>query len=101
MQAGIDVVTDLTLLAPAVPCHLGKARKARCTRRGSRPVSRAQTAENVEAFTEPPPSLFSAEDEVVLDKLIAVFEGRPTKEWRKLIAHSRQWPVLAEKVFER
>ncbi|KAL0030421.1 hypothetical protein WJX79_003849 [Trebouxia sp. C0005] len=37
----------------------------------------------------------------VLDKLIAVFSAKTPTEWRKLIAHSKQWPQLAGGVLSR
>lgn len=37
----------------------------------------------------------------VSDKLIDVFQQKKPAEWRKLIAYSRQWPVLAQGVFDR
>ena len=35
--------------------------------------------------------------EKVADKLIAVFADKTPAEWRKLIAHSKQWPSLADR----
>jgi hypothetical protein len=37
----------------------------------------------------------------VYDRLIDVFMSRSSEEWRKLIAHSSQWPTLAEGVLAR
>eukprot|EP00884_Botryococcus_braunii_P001959 jgi/Botrbrau1/11764/Bobra.0195s0089.1 len=42
-----------------------------------------------------------ADRTAIADKLIAVFEQRSTEEWRKLIAFSKQWPALADGVFDR
>ena len=39
--------------------------------------------------------------QMVSDKLISVFASKNLKEWRKLIAHSSQWPTLAPNVFAR
>ena len=64
-------------------------------------VCRAQIAEDVKIPPQEAPVILSAQEVAVLDKLIAVFAGKTPKEWRKLIAHSQQWPQLAEKVFER
>ncbi len=43
----------------------------------------------------------SAALQIVSDKLISVFASKNLKEWRKLIAHSSQWPTLAPNVFAR
>lgn len=37
----------------------------------------------------------------ILDKLIAVFASKSPTEWRKLIAHSKQWPELSGSVLAR
>lgn len=37
----------------------------------------------------------------VLDKLVSVFASKPPIEWRKLIAHSKQWPQLSGSVLAR
>lgn len=37
----------------------------------------------------------------VSDKLIEVFRQKKPAEWRKLIAYSKQWPVLAQGVLDR
>lgn len=37
----------------------------------------------------------------VLDKLITVFASKSPIEWRKLIAHSKQWPQLSDSVLTR
>ncbi|KAL3159024.1 hypothetical protein ABBQ32_011024 [Trebouxia sp. C0010 RCD-2024] len=37
----------------------------------------------------------------ILDKLIAVFASKSPTEWRKLIAHSKQWPELSVSVLAR
>lgn len=37
----------------------------------------------------------------VCDKLIKAFQSKPQNEWRTLIAYSKQWPTLADKVFSR
>ena len=37
----------------------------------------------------------------VLDKLITVFASKSPIEWRKLIAHSKQWPQLSGSVLAR
>ncbi|PRW50773.1 glutamine cyclotransferase [Chlorella sorokiniana] len=37
----------------------------------------------------------------VSDKLIDVFQQKKPTEWRKLIAYSKQWPVLAQGVLDR
>ncbi|KAL4537879.1 hypothetical protein Ndes2526B_g04259 [Nannochloris sp. 'desiccata'] len=37
----------------------------------------------------------------VYDRLIDVFMSRSSEEWRKLIAHSSQWPILSEGVLIR
>ncbi len=37
----------------------------------------------------------------VSDKLIDVFQQKKPAEWRKLIAYSKQWPVLAQGVLDR
>lgn len=42
-----------------------------------------------------------AAQQIVSDKLISVFASKNLKEWRKLIAHSSQWPTLAPNVFAR
>ena len=47
------------------------------------------------------PASESAQNKVVLDRLIAVFSAKSPTEWRKLIAHSKQWPQLAEGVLSR
>ena len=39
--------------------------------------------------------------QMVSDKLISVFASKNLKEWRKLIAHSSQWPTLAPNVLAR
>lgn len=65
---------------------------------------RAQVAEDIEAPevpAAPVPTAPTTDNTAVLDKLIAVFESKTPKEWRKLIAHSSQWPQLSEKVFNR
>lgn len=54
----------------------------------------AQTA----ATPSPTPT---SPDVAVLDKLISVFATKTPKEWRKLIAHSKQWPLLAGGVLQR
>ncbi|EIE21209.1 hypothetical protein COCSUDRAFT_17991 [Coccomyxa subellipsoidea C-169] len=40
-------------------------------------------------------------EQSVADKLIDVFASKTPAEWRKLIAFSRQWPTLADSVFDR
>lgn len=35
------------------------------------------------------------------DRLVEVFVTRPSKEWRKLIIHSKQWPHLSAQVIAR
>ncbi|KAK9902256.1 hypothetical protein WJX75_009762 [Coccomyxa subellipsoidea] len=40
-------------------------------------------------------------EQSVADKLISVFANKTPTEWRKLIAFSKQWPTLADSVFER
>ena len=42
-----------------------------------------------------------ASNVAVLDKLIAVFSSKSPTEWRKLIAHSKQWPQLSASVLAR
>ncbi|PSC75274.1 cytochrome P450 [Micractinium conductrix] len=42
-----------------------------------------------------------ASNREVSDKLIEVFRSKKPAEWRKLIAYSRQWPVLARGVLDR
>jgi hypothetical protein len=37
----------------------------------------------------------------VYDRLIDVFMSRASEDWRKLIAHSSQWPILSEGVLKR
>ena len=37
----------------------------------------------------------------VYDRLIDVFLARNSEDWRKLIAHSQQWPTLSEGVLKR
>lgn len=37
----------------------------------------------------------------ICDKLIAVFRGRPSEDWRKLIVYSKQWPLLRDDFFKR
>ncbi|KAK9806423.1 hypothetical protein WJX73_005207 [Symbiochloris irregularis] len=37
----------------------------------------------------------------VCDKLITVFSAKSPDEWRKLIAASKQWPLLCDSVFQR
>lgn len=41
------------------------------------------------------------QSKAVLDRLIAVFAAKSPTEWRKLIAHSKQWPQLAAGVLAR
>lgn len=53
---------------------------------------------------EPPKSLRSEAEQSnqeVYDRLIDVFMTRSTEDWRKLIAHSSQWPILSEGVLKR
>ena len=95
----IAAVTQLNTFAPAGTWQCGTVRKAKRIRT-LRSVCRAQIAEDVEVPQEAP-VILSAQEVAVLDKLIAVFASKNPKEWRKLIAHSQQWPQLAEKVFER
>ena len=49
--------------------------------------------------SEPTPKTLKAEvrqDRVeVCDKIIAVFRAKPSSDWRKLIAFSKQWKTLA------
>ena len=35
------------------------------------------------------------------DKLISAFQGKPQSAWKKMIAYSKQWPALADGVFDR
>ncbi|GMH32461.1 hypothetical protein BSKO_00295 [Bryopsis sp. KO-2023] len=37
----------------------------------------------------------------VYDQLIQLFKGKPRGDWKKLIAISKQWPMLATGVFDR
>ena len=41
------------------------------------------------------------ENRDVEDKLIAAFQSKPQKEWRKLIAFSKKWPQLKDGLFTR
>jgi len=53
---------------------------------------------------DPPKSLRSEaqqSNQEVYDRLIDVFISRSSEEWRKLIAHSSQWPTLADGVLTR
>lgn len=70
---------------PRGSCRLGVLRST---------AQAAQTAAPA-SDTKVPPS------NVVLDKLISVFAAKTPKEWRKLIAHSKQWPDLAGGVLQR
>lgn len=45
--------------------------------------------------------LAEKEQRMVCDKLIKAFQSKPQNEWRTLIAYSKQWPTLADKVFSR
>ena len=54
--------------------------------------------------SEPPKSLRSEAEQSnreVYDRLIDVFMTRSSEDWRKLIAHSSQWPILSEGVLKR
>lgn len=43
----------------------------------------------------------AASNQEVCDKLVDVFRSKEPADWRKLIAYSKQWPVLAQGVFDR
>lgn len=43
----------------------------------------------------------AASNQEVYDRLIEAFEQRSPEEWRKLIAFSKQWPMLAQGVLDR
>jgi hypothetical protein len=43
----------------------------------------------------------AASNQEVCDKLVDVFSTKDPADWRKLIAYSKQWPVLAQGVFDR
>jgi hypothetical protein len=45
--------------------------------------------------------LAEKEQRMLCDKLIKAFQSKPQSEWRTLIAYSKQWPTLADKVFSR
>jgi hypothetical protein len=58
----------------------------------------------------PPPQIVSPRREAteaaadyaaVYDRLIALFEGRPREDWKKLVVFSAQWPQHRAGVFER
>ena len=43
----------------------------------------------------------AASNREVSDKLIEVFRSKQPAEWRRLIAYSKQWPMLAQGVLDR
>jgi tetratricopeptide (TPR) repeat protein len=43
----------------------------------------------------------AADYAAVYDRLIALFEGRPREDWKKLVVFSAQWPQHRSGVFER
>ena len=60
--------------------------------------ARAAKTESSDTATQ---AVTSAPNVAVLDKLIAVFSSKSPTEWRKLIAHSKQWPQLSGSVLAR
>ena len=62
-------------------------------------IARETDAGGANPSEEPPPKTLKAEvrqDRVeVCDKIIAVFRAKPSSDWRKLIAFSKQWKTLA------
>jgi len=68
-------------------------------------VGRQTDAGGANSSAEPPPRTLKAEvrqDRVeVCDKIIAVFRAKPSSEWRKLIAFSKQWKILSDSLFQR
>lgn len=53
------------------------------------------------AYSDTQHTAAHAPNVAILDKLIAVFASKSPTEWRKLIAHSKQWPQLSGSVLAR
>lgn len=62
---------------------------------------RAQAASPEPLSTTSTSAAAPVQNNAVLDKLIVVFSAKTPTEWRKLIAHSKQWPQLAGGVLSR
>ncbi|KAL4430000.1 hypothetical protein ABPG77_004370 [Micractinium sp. CCAP 211/92] len=71
---------------------------------GAEPVADAPSTRQRRGAAQPAPTLkeqAAASNREVSDKLIEVFQSKKPAEWRKLIAYSRQWPMLAQGVLDR
>lgn len=73
--------------------------RRRREQRGAEPAAPQAAAQQAAAGTLKQEA--AASNREVSDKLIEVFQAKKPADWRKLIAYSRQWPMLAQGVLDR
>jgi hypothetical protein len=89
---------------PPVPSAASPSTHLRRTVLTAATISGRESNSDEDSKSSAPQSLRSEaqqSNQEVYDRLIDVFMSRSSEDWRKLIAHSSQWPILSKGVLKR